>query len=258
MTAKDAMTVTPSTATPATCARRRERWLMDGFRESQEPERAPSLLLALVPLTVPPIPGRRHAQTHLARDAVALQAAAEQVREEGGSVKQAHLLVAEGGAKQHAAKHVLAPRRDDDGRRKRKAQADAVVLEVAVVDEDVGGVKQESRQYEELAPRPDLPAGRVAGTQQARGEECCREEGGHVRQHDSPAQQHLGAGSLVPARRAQCDSGGLERGDKLAVQPTLSAGVVWSRMRGSRLDMANFCNVTDRRARRAPPGVLGC
>lgn len=162
-------------------------------------------------------PGKRMTLAHLARDALALEAAPKQMCEERRRVEQAHLLVAQRRAEQHAAQDLLALSSDDHCRRKRKAQADAVVLEMAVIDEHVGGVEQQAHQHQELVPQTSGAAADVSRAQPTRRDKGGGEERSQVRQHDSPAQEHLGTGRFVPARGAQSDSRRLEDCDKLAV-----------------------------------------
>jgi hypothetical protein len=100
-----------------------------------------------------------------------LQAAAQQVPEEGRREEQAHLLVVERQAVQHAASDAVA-QRYDRRRRRSEPQADAVVLEVRVVDEQRCWLQRDGRQQEELLGAAGASAeGEDAG--QRCGEEDC-------------------------------------------------------------------------------------
>ena len=82
----------------------------------------------------------------------AVKTLAEKEEEHSRGVVEAHLLVVEAEHKGYASEDV-APIHDEDKRPQRKAQADAIVLEVPVVDEDQAGLeKQQRKRLDGLVP----------------------------------------------------------------------------------------------------------
>lgn len=115
------------------------------------------------------------------------------MRKECGRVEQAHLLVVECGAEEHAASDVAPPRGDQHCRCKRRTEADAVVLEVAVVDEHRARVEQQCREHKQVRAAGIIASALCcsATTQRDGSEQRCGEKGHQVREDDGPAQQRL-------------------------------------------------------------------
>mmetsp|Transcript_2160 Transcript_2160/g.4939 ORF Transcript_2160/g.4939 Transcript_2160/m.4939 type:complete len:367 (+) Transcript_2160:1343-2443(+) len=144
----------------------------------------------------------------------AVQGPAQQVREEGERVVQAHVLVIE---REHVAGATQEPpAAADEGRGgEREPQADAVVLKVPVVDENEAGIQEDDGEGPE--PRSGALA-RVEGVHRRGGG---REHEEEVREERGQAHGALAGGRLVPPRLAERHRLRLKPRDELPVGPAL-------------------------------------